>query len=106
MLPKGQPRKTRILYDKVISGEDRLEELVHSIKQCLSEAGFVISSKFLSHLTIARVKHSDQREEISRRWLAKKLNSFSVRVDKLVLVESILTPNGPIYLDQFIKKFD
>ena len=80
------------------------EELQKSIDEKMKEMGFKEEEKFMSHLTIARIKQMNKT-------LVKKLfeemrkitmnNEF--KVEKFALIESILTSQGPEY--KIVKEF-
>jgi 2'-5' RNA ligase len=71
----------------------------------LQQNGFSFDSKPLKpHLTLARIKHMNDRTGFET--LLKDYQQFSfgtVKIDRIVLYESILTQQGPVYKPLFEK---
>ena len=94
-------RKPRVLYITISDGREQLENIHQQINVQLEDLGYQIKKKLLPHLTVARVKRSDTPETIGKIWdeATPKYQTFTV--NEVVLIESILTPNGPIYKTLF-----
>ncbi len=77
--------------------EKKIEELAALIKNNFDSYN-KSNQKFIPHLTLARGPRSSKQQYFA---LKKKLNqkkiNISFKVDKIVLFESILTGNKPIY---------
>ena len=95
-------RKPRVLYISISDGRKELESIHQQINVQLEDLlGYQIKKKLLPHLTVARVKRSDTPEAIGKIWneAIPKHQTFTVK--EVVLIESILTPNGPVYMNLF-----
>jgi 2'-5' RNA ligase len=83
----------------LLPGRNQLGEL-------LQQNGFPFDSKPLKpHLTLARIKHLNDRPGFET--LLKDYQQFSfgtVEIDRIVLYESILTQQGPVYEPVFEKQ--
>lgn len=73
------------------------EELQRNVDEKLSELGFEKEKRFMSHLTIARVKEVNDKKEFLNKL--KKLNVPRVKflIKDFRFKKSILKPEGPIY---------
>lgn len=76
-----------------------LQQLASDLETVLVDSGYAQAEKsFRPHLTIARMKKLEDREKLI--GVIKKIGEFAgqaVQVEKLVLYESILKPEGPEY---------
>lgn len=74
------------------------EKLVHN--------GFNFDNKPLRpHLTIARIKNLEHRESLKNLLQQHQDSGFgSVLLNRVILFESVLTPNGPVYRSLYEKK--
>ena len=93
------PRFARILFLNIESKE--LKELAQQIREILHSYGFKLDHEFKSHITVARFRKKISilnLEELSTDLLNAEFN-----VDSFYLMQSILTPAGPLYskLDKF-----
>jgi len=79
-----------------------------SLVELLKQNGFPLDNKPLKpHLTLARIKNSASRMAID--FLIDRYLNFdfgSVVIDKVILYESISTPDGPIYKPLFLKSLE
>lgn len=91
--------RPQILWIGVEQGEQRLADLAARIDAQLSDIGFPKETrKFSAHLTIGRVREGRSINGFAQ--AAKSLNPARVgaqRVESVALIESRLTPAGPIY---------
>ena len=78
-----------------IQGE-QLPNLQKKVDQVLSNH-FTLEARFMSHLTIARVKSVVNRERFLKEIFQFKLNSVEFSVDEFLLIKSCLTSDGPVY---------
>jgi 2'-5' RNA ligase len=86
----------RVVWVGVEEGKQESLRLQEEIDQELSKIGFPKEKNFEPHLTIARVKFlKDKPGFLEKLRKAKFSSSFSA--GSIELIESSLTPNGPIY---------
>ena len=90
------------------AGLENLENLMPNytkLGDLLAAFGFPFDSKPLKpHLTLARIKSLSHRDSFEA--FIKQYQSFrfgAVTIDRVVLFESISTPNGPVYKPLFTK---
>ena len=93
--------RARVLYIDVIEGRNHAESIHTQLINQLVEKGYSSERKFLPHLTVARIKKGTSPRQIAERWLNERFEKIEVTVEEIVLVESLLTPNGPIYKDRW-----
>ena len=97
------PKRARVLWLGVENGHDEVSILQKKVEKALVPLGFEKENrKFHAHLTLARLRVPQNLQEALSELGAEKI-SQAVRVDKVILFQSTLTPKGPIYtaLDQF-----
>ena len=88
----------RIIWVGIKEGKNELEELYNSIEINLFKKGFSREDKdFSSHITIGRVKFIRDKTNFIQILKRIKVNILSQEVNSIDLMESKLTPNGPIY---------
>jgi 2'-5' RNA ligase len=102
--PPGRP--ARVVWAGCTEGADRLVSLALQVEAALVAAGFPREERsFSPHLTLGRVK--DPR---AGRTLASRLESAppsdlgSLRVTEVVLMKSVLSPEGPAYTPLAVAK--
>jgi 2'-5' RNA ligase len=94
----GRPR---VVWLGVGAGADRLARLAASVTEGLRRAGLTFDDRpFAPHLTLARVPADASGAE--GRTVAAALDGLAVpdlrtRVDRIAVVESVLSPKGPRY---------
>lgn len=79
---------------------DTFSKMQEDFDQEFVKMGFNKERSYIPHLTIGRVKGVQNKELLSN--LVKELDDIdigSMKVDRIVLKESDLTPVGPIYTD-------
>ncbi len=88
------PNNPKILWLEMIGAE----ELQRKIDEEMMTLGFKKEERFMSHLTINRIK---QMNKASVNKLLDEIKNLKMniefKIDKFSLVESELTPNGPKY---------
>ena len=85
----------RVIWLDIISQE--IYSLAHNIEKSLS-GGLVSRNKsFQSHMTLARVKSVKDVDMFMERIKEIKVKSISFTIDRLVIKQSNLTQDGPIY---------
>ena len=88
----------RIIWIGIKEGTNELEELYNSIEINMLKKGFPREGKlFSSHITIGRVKYIRDTTNFIRILKTIKVNNLSQEVCSIDLMESKLTPNGPVY---------
>lgn len=91
----GMPR---IIWVGIKEGISELKELYNFIENDLSDKSFPRENKdFSSHITIGRVKFIRDKTNFIQILKRINVNILSQRVNSVDLMESKLTPNGPIY---------
>ena len=73
-----------------------MEELQKQVDEKLDKL-FQPEQRFMSHLTIARVKSVRDRDKFLQELSKIKIENINFVVDKFRLKKSILTPEGPVY---------
>ncbi len=88
----------RIIWVGIKEGTNELKELYNSIEKNLFKKGFPREDKdFSGHITIVRVKFIRDKTNFIQILKRIGLNNFTQEVGSIDLMESKLTPNGPIY---------
>ena len=94
----------RIIWTGIKEGANQLHELYSSIETMLYKEGFPRENKdFSSHITIGRVKYIKDKDNFIQIIKRIEISNLSQEVKSIDLMESKLTPNGPIY--NIIAKF-
>ena len=92
-------RYPRVVWAGITEGADQLRTVFNQLEPSLHSLGFAPDPKgFSPHLTIARVKTSRNKEQLSD-FIAKNANyDFgAIKAECLRLKRSDLTPRGPVY---------
>ncbi len=88
----------RIIWVGIKEGTNELKKLYNSIENNLSNKGFPREDKdFSGHITIGRVKFIRDKTNFIQILKRIGINNFTQEVGSIDLMESKLTPNGPIY---------
>lgn len=88
----------RIIWVGIKEGISELKELYNSIENKLSNKGFPREDKdFSGHITIGRVKFIRDKTNFIQILKRIEVNNFTQEVCSIDLMESKLTPSGPIY---------
>jgi 2'-5' RNA ligase len=88
----------RIIWVGIKEGVNQLKELYNSIENKLSNKGFPREDKdFSGHITIGRVKFIRDKTNFIQILKRIEVNNFTQEVGSIDLMESKLTPSGPIY---------
>ncbi len=90
--PRGQPRVLYLSTDQ----QQPLRALASALAAQLQPFGFDLPDRFHAHLTLARLKKSEDRHR-RRRLLAFSSPEISFRLTELALVRSTLTASGSHY---------
>lgn len=87
----------RVVWLEII-GEGLLE-LAHKIEKALSIGTSSLHKPFQAHITIARVKKSEDFKALKQAVEEINVEPLEFKIDSFVLKQSTLTSNGPIYVD-------
>ncbi|MBI5078968.1 RNA 2',3'-cyclic phosphodiesterase [Candidatus Saganbacteria bacterium] len=99
-------KSPRVIWVGVSKGGDRLVKMAKALEKNLSQAGYKSEKRdFASHITIGRVNDPMQsgQEKKGVDKLIEKIGSFrssefgEMLVNQINVMQSILTPKGPIY---------
>jgi 2'-5' RNA ligase len=95
--PRG-PR-VRVVWVGATEGKDGLADLARKVEDACALQGFAKEQRpFSCHLTIGRVRPGARRlAELSARVAEARFNPLKVRIDRVNLVRSELSPKGPTY---------
>ena len=100
---KGNPS---VLFSKV-NGMPGLKEIAEAVNMTLEREGFLPEQRsFSPHLTLARIKTLGNNINFIR--MAGQYRSIEIQpfeAEKMVLYESILRPDGPLYIPLHIYHF-
>jgi len=78
--------------------EGQTKKIAFHLEEELQKYGFKREKKFTPHITIARIKSKEGKEEIKKFIEKHKEKNFGeVECMKICLKKSILRPEGPIY---------
>ena len=92
----------RVVWLGVKEGLHTFKALAEAVDSSIGEMGFEKEKQFVPHLTLGRVRSGRNKEEI--RKLMDKLEDVEIgkmKVDKLTLFQSKLSPEGPLYKEVF-----
>jgi 2'-5' RNA ligase len=92
----------RVIWLGVKDGYQTFTTLAEMIENALESMGFESEEKFVPHLTLGRVRSGRNKNELIA--LLKELENVEIgimTVDKIILFQSKLSPNGPIYEEVF-----
>ena len=88
----------RIIWVGIREGMNELKELYNYIEVNLFKKGFPIEKKgFSNHITIGRVKSIKDKNNFIPLLKSINIKTLSQKVNSIEIMESKLTPNGPIY---------
>lgn len=88
------PEQVRIVWLHM-AGLDHLQKQVDEVLKGL----FQPETRFMSHLTIARVKQVEDKQRFMQQLQAVAVTPVACTVDSFSLVKSELTPQGPVYTE-------
>ena len=91
-------KRPRVIWMGTEKGFDEINELQKKIDSSLEDMGFKKENRFHPHYTIARVKFIAEKEKIEK-FLKENTDLIfgEYTVDKIMLMESKLSPKGPRY---------
>ncbi len=95
-------------YIKVIwvgaEPEDKVAELQKKVDAAMQKAGFKKDKRFKTHLTIARVRFLEDKEEFIKKMNNLAIEKIGFEVNSFSLIKSTLTKKGPVYEE--LEKFN
>jgi len=92
------PRYMRVIWAGVVDGRDAVIALQQNIDRELQKLGFSPERDFVPHLTLARVKTAKHKEQLAASIREMGNMEFGItRAQAVELMQSTLTPKGPIY---------
>jgi RNA 2',3'-cyclic 3'-phosphodiesterase len=80
-----------------LKGNDDLKKLHAGIEKCLAKFNFKSDFDFHPHITLARVAYVNDKEKLRKNIESIKAEEKMFCVDRFILYQSTLTPNGPLY---------
>jgi RNA 2',3'-cyclic 3'-phosphodiesterase len=87
--------KPRIVWVKVMG--KGIFDLQRKVDEILKSEGFELEKRFMSHMTIARVKYVKSAGDFRKYIEGIKLKDVRFKVDEFKLLESELMTIGPVY---------
>ena len=91
-------KKPRIIWAGIEEGSAELKKLSKSIKYSLLKNNLLYDSKeFRTHITIGRVKYLPDKNTLMDSLNVLNIKKQSQKINSIELMESTLTPTGPIY---------
>jgi len=76
---------------------DKICALQKSVDQATRNFGIAMDKDFIPHLTLARVKFLENKNEFLVALDNVKVEKSEFKVDSFKLIKSTLTPQGPVY---------
>ncbi|MCL6451351.1 MAG: RNA 2',3'-cyclic phosphodiesterase [Acetobacteraceae bacterium] len=92
-------RRPRVVWLGAGAGRDRLGELAEAVESALAPLGFPREARaFSPHLTLGRARQPGAAGALAAELEAAGSRPWGeLKVDRVVLMQSTLTPRGPIY---------
>ncbi|OGS21335.1 MAG: 2'-5' RNA ligase [Elusimicrobia bacterium RIFOXYA2_FULL_39_19] len=89
----------KIISAKIEKGNDHLKEISGALNTGLAPLGVEAEKRdFAAHLTVARIKDPQKNKDMLDLVTQKKLNiNCSTKINAIMLIQSKITPTGPIY---------
>ena len=98
------PRHPSVLWVGIGEGGAELRALAAKLSECLAAAGLIFEDRFEPHVTIGRVKGQLPENFVRRVSDFAAGRKASSRLASVELMESVLTPEGPVYRQIYSKK--
>ncbi|NHI94415.1 MAG: RNA 2',3'-cyclic phosphodiesterase [Candidatus Lokiarchaeota archaeon] len=93
-------KSPKVIWIGTSIGSEEVIKISKFLETNLSQLGFKREKKFSSHITIGRIKggeHIGHLVSIIKNIKAKDITYGKIKVDKILIKRSELTPKGPIY---------
>ncbi|SDL63134.1 RNA 2',3'-cyclic phosphodiesterase [Halarsenatibacter silvermanii] len=102
------PENPRVIVTPVELGKKELQKVQEVVEEVTGELGFEPDDRtFKPHLTLGRVKNDGLKDEVAQ-FFDELEDSYVINVldhlEKISLIESNLTPEGPQYVEIFSRK--
>ncbi len=96
--PPGK-RNVRVVWIGITEGKEHLVEAAARVEEACATQGFAKEDRpFSPHLTIGRVRReSGPLADLARQVANLEFNPLKVRIDRVNLMRSELSPKGPTY---------
>lgn len=96
--PPGR-RNVRVVWLGITEGSALLADLAGKVDDACASQGFAKEARpFSAHLTVGRVRRESKRlEDLSAAVVKVEYNPLKVRIDRVNLTRSELSPKGPTY---------
>ena len=82
-----------------VKPQEQVKQLQENIESALKEFDFKKDFKFHPHITLARIKSVNNKEEFIKNIKDIKIEEKTVEIKNFKLVKSTLTQEGPVYED-------
>lgn len=93
-----KPSFPRVVWAGVSKGSEEITRLHMLVDGLLQPLGFKPDNQFHPHVTIARVRHLEDREKLAQILKKEKDTEYGTyKAASIHLMESKLTPKGPTY---------
>jgi len=93
-----KPEYVRVIWVGVTEGRGKVCELQKRVDETLKPLGHKKEKKFHPHYTLARVRFVSDKKALGEYLKAREADDFgSYTVEKIILMQSTLTPSGPAY---------
>jgi RNA 2',3'-cyclic 3'-phosphodiesterase len=90
--------RPRVIWIGLQEGIEKLAAIVGDVESEMEQLGFSREEKkFSPHITLGRIREGSQIEELINLLKSYQLTPMELVFDNLVLFQSTLTPQGPIY---------
>lgn len=94
------PKVLRVIFAKITKGEEELKSLHEQTSDFLIKEGFKVEKTYVPHLTIAKVRSSQERQRLIQLINQNSTIEFgSFTATSLKLKNSKYTQNGMVYED-------
>lgn len=80
-----------------VEPRDKIRALQNSIEKSLQGLGFKQEKDFLPHITFCRVKNVEDKDGLADNIKKMEVNGKPFAIDKIALIKSTLTGNGPVH---------
>ena len=88
----------RVIWVGIEQGRKESERLARDLEQGLNQFGFLPEKRnFYAHLTLGRARSSRNRNQLKQLLSSLAVETKTMLVDKIVLFQSTLRPQGAIY---------
>jgi len=89
----------RVIWIGLDDSKGKIKKLQQEIDEKLQKLGFKKDERFHPHVTLARVKFVEDKENFIKNLKEIKIKKETFQITELKLIKSTLTPEGPVYED-------